>query len=191
MPANNHYVITKNNMKNLTFFSKALILATGIYFLSAPATYGLEKSRVLNAETTYNQIGVQEATYYFTFKVPNVGKDTEKVIFTQSEGIETIAFDEKNSIAFAETDTGEKQPLGISVSRNESQKESLIVTFNQPVAPGTKITIALKPVINPSSEGIYLFQVKTLLSDQKTTLPIGTARLQFYDNLQVFDNTVR
>ncbi|MBD2629807.1 DUF2808 domain-containing protein [Trichormus variabilis] len=171
-------------MNSFVRLCKTLFVSTGICLLSVPPTYGIQPTRLLTAETTYNQASAWGATYYFTLKLPasSVNVPLKQLAFTQVEGLETIDFDDKNSIAFVETN-GQREKLGVTLAKKGNQPQTLIVTFDQPVASGKTITIGLKPFRNPTYEGIYQFRVQSLPFGERTNnLVLGTARLQFYGN---------
>ncbi len=176
-------------MKSFVPICKNLFISTGICLLSIPATYGIPPTRLLTAKTTYNQTNAWGSTYYFTIKLPESldNWQLQQVVFTQIDGLENIEFDEKNSVAFAETN-GQKEKLGITLAKNPHQPQTFIATFNQPVAANQTITIGLKPFHNPTNEGIYQFRVQVVSSGEKANnLVVGTARLQFSD---YFDNRI-
>ncbi|MGM3307119.1 DUF2808 domain-containing protein [Anabaena sp. WFMT] len=181
--ANSKYPLP-TKMNSFIILCKTLFIGTGICLLSVPATYGIQAKPLLTAETTYNQTSAWGATYNFTIKLPasTANVPLKQVALTQIEGLETIDFDEKNSIAFVETN-GQKEKLGVILAKDENQPQTLIVTFDQPVVAGKTITIGLKPFRNPTYEGIYQFRVQIVPSGQMTNnLVVGTARLQFYGN---------
>ncbi|WP_230966139.1 DUF2808 domain-containing protein [Nostoc sp. NZL] len=121
---------------------------------------------------------------YLTLTVPASATEAlQQVAFTQIQGLEAIRFNSQESFAFeGKGETANKlarrgQKLGITLANRENQPQTVIVTFDQPVAPGKTITIGLKPFRNPMYDSVYQFQVQTL----STYNPIiGTARLQFY-----------
>ena len=109
----------------------------------------------------------------------------QQVVLKQIEGVENIEFDQKDSFAFIEA-SGQKEKLGITLSKSSTQPQTIIATFDKPVSANQTITIALKPFYNPTGEGIYLFRVHVISFGEKTNnLVVGTARLQFYND---FDN---
>ncbi|WP_193200561.1 DUF2808 domain-containing protein [Nostoc sp. MG11] len=178
-------------MKNIVTLCKTLLVSTGLCLLSIPGTYAVvsaQPARLLSAMTTYNEVSAWEATYYFTLTVPASATDSlQQVALTQIQGLEAIRFNSQESFAFeGKGETADKlarrgQKLGIRLADSENQPRTVIVTFDQPVAPGKTITIGLKPFRNLMYDGVYQFQVQTLSTDKSTYNPIiGTARLQFY-----------
>ncbi|MFM7365926.1 MAG: DUF2808 domain-containing protein [Cuspidothrix sp.] len=171
-------------MNSFKTLCKILAISTGIFLLSVPTTYGIPPKPLLTAKTTYNQTGSWDATYYFTIKLPEslTNWQLQQVVLRQIEGVENIEFNQKTSFAFAEVN-GQKEKLGITLTKSSTQPETVIANFDKPVSANQTITIALKPFYNPVSEGIYLFRVHVISSGEKTNdLVVGTARLQFYNN---------
>ncbi len=171
-------------MNSLKTLCKTLAISTGIFLLSIPATYGIPATKLLTAKTTYNQTGSWDATYYFTIRLPEslANWQLQQVVLTQIEGVENIGFNEKESFVFIEAG-GQKEKLGITLTKSSTQRQTVIATFDKPVSANQTITIALKPFYNPFSEGIYLFRVDVISSGKKTNnLVVGTARLQFYNS---------
>jgi Protein of unknown function (DUF2808) len=178
-------------MKSIVTLCKTLFISTGLCLLSIPGTYAVvsaQPARLLSAMTTYNEVSAWEATYYFTLTVPASATEAlQRVNLTQIQGLETISFNTQESFAFVgKGDTADKlasrgQKLRITLANSENQPRTVIVTFDQPVAPGTTITIGLKPFRNPMYDGVYQFQLQTISTGKPTYNPIiGTARLQFY-----------
>jgi hypothetical protein len=178
-------------MNSIATLCKTLLVSTGLCLLSIPGTYAVvsaQPARLLSATTTYNQISAWEATYYLTLTVPASATEAlQQVALTQIQGLEAISFNSQESFAFEEkAETTNKsalrgEKLGITLANSENKPQTVIVTFEQPVAPGKTITIGLKPFRNPMYDGMYQFQVQTLSTGKSTHNPIiGTARLQFY-----------
>ncbi|MDZ8184470.1 MAG: DUF2808 domain-containing protein [Nostoc sp. ChiSLP02] len=182
-------------MNIIATLRRTLLLSAGLSLLSVSGTYAVvlaQPGRLLSATTTSNEIRAWEATYYFTLTVPASATDAlQQVALTQIQGSEDISFDAKESFAFERNVDGGNssrrgEKLGITLANSENQSRTVIVTFNEPVAPGKTITIGLKPYRNPSYDGMYQFQVRTISTGKSTHNPIiGTARLQFYN---VVDN---
>ena len=174
-------------MNSLKTLCKTLAISTGIFLLSVPTTYGIPPKPLLTAKTTYNQTGSWDATYYFKIKLPEslANWQLQQVVLKQIEGVENIEFDQKDSFAFIEA-SGQKEKLGITLSKSSTQPQTIIATFDKPVSANQTITIGLKPFYNPTGEGIYLFRVHVISSGEKmNNLVVGTAWLQFYND---FDN---
>ncbi|MGB3642285.1 MAG: DUF2808 domain-containing protein, partial [Rivularia sp. (in: cyanobacteria)] len=77
---------------------------------------------------------------------------------------------------------GKKQKLPLQITEKRDDK-TVSLTFNPPVEPGKTITIALKQIRNPSSEGVYLFGVTAFPVGEKSHGQfLGYGRLHFYRN---------
>ena len=156
--------------------SQAVQLRDGkVYFEQPP--------RLLRAATTFKNINVWGATYYFTVKLPsNAGESLQKIIINQYSGFDDINFDLKDSFAFIGTRNAKKEKLPLKITR-KPDTETLALIFNPPVEPGKTITIALKPTKNPAVEGVYLFGVTAFPVGEKSHGQfLGYGRLHFYKN---------
>lgn len=133
------------------------------------------------ATTPYDNTNVRGATYYFTLELPaTAGEPLQRVTFTQTEGTDSIRFDKKDTYAFEGTREHQGARLSIKSAPSNYQKQ-ITVTFDRPVPPGKIVTIGLRPVRNPTSDGVYLFRVTAFPAGQKTSGQfIGVGRLQFY-----------
>lgn len=145
----------------------------------------VQPPRLVAASTSYKDVNIWNATYYFTISLPEqAGEPLQKVTIDQREGVDRIRFDLEDTRAFAGTrkDRGEKIPIG-EVTRDKETK-TISVVFDPPVAPGKMITIALRPVQNPRSSGVYLFGLRGFPPGEKTASQfLGYGRLQFYGDL--------
>lgn len=179
-------------MKHFLPWSKTLfVIGAGLSLLPFSATYAatttdgtmtLAQSRLVDTQATYIATSVREVTYYFTLEVPaTASQPLQQVTFTQRQGVETIRFDEKDSRAFEGTPNRKGQNLPVRLATSDRQKDSLTVTFDQPVQPGKTVTIALRAIRNPAYDGVYLFDLTGFPSPgQANGQLIGIGRLQFY-----------
>ena len=157
-------------------FTQAVQLRDGkVYFVQTP--------RLVKATTTFDDVNIWGATYYFTVEVPpDAGEPLQKITINQHSGLDKINFDLKNSFAFTKTEKRKKEKLQFQIS-NKQQAKTVSLIFNPSVDPGNTITIALKPVKNPSVEGIYLFGVTAFpKGEQSHGQFLGYGRLHFYRN---------
>jgi Protein of unknown function (DUF2808) len=156
--------------------SSAIQLQDGtVYFASPP--------RLVGASTTFNQVYVWGATYYFTLSLPeNAGEPLQKITINQREGVDYIRFNLKESVAFEGTSSHEGQKLGLKEANSDSKTQTVSLTFDPPVPPGKTITIALQPQQNPSVAGVYLFGVTAFPIGEKSHGQfLGFGRLHFYN----------
>lgn len=169
----------------------ALVFMGGIEVLGtklAPAVqlrdgkvYFKQPPLLLRAVTTFKNVNVWGATYYFTIKLPpNAGEPLQKVDINQHEGFERVRFDLNNSFAFIgkPSNQGKKLPLNI---KSDRKLKTVSLKFDPPVSPGETVTIALKPVRNPGTDGIYLFGVTAFpAGDNSHGQFLGFGRFHFY-----------
>lgn len=116
------------------------------------------------------QIGTDiPSTYEFTLTVPkDAGESLKAVKVVQAKNVETVKFDVGNSKAFVgERFAGSPEIRLASVGGEQSTNlgEATIV-FDQPVQPGSTVTVALAAQRNPHLGGVYEFGV--------TAYPVGT-----------------
>ena len=155
--------------------SQAVQLQDGtVYFVQPPSLEG--------AETTYNDVYVWGATYYFTINLPeNAGEPLQRVTINQYEGVDRIYYNLKDTSA---TETGvshKKHKLALKDVTSDRKTRTISLTFDPPVPPGRTIKIALKPQQNPTVQGVYLFGVTAFPPGEKSHGQfLGYGRLQFY-----------
>ena len=156
--------------------SQAVQLRDGrVYFVQAP--------RLVKATTTFDDVNIWGATYYFTVEVPpDAGEPLQKITINQHSGLDKINFDLKNSFAFMKIEKRKKEKLQFQIS-NKQQAKTVSLIFNPSVEPGKTVTIALKARQNPSVEGVYLFGVTAFpKGEQSHGQFLGYGRLHFYRN---------
>ena len=126
------------------------------------------------------------STYEFTLNVPaDAGQPLKAVTIAQAANLEIVQFDVSQSKAFA----GERFAAGpeislASVGGMQSAPGEVTVVFDQPVQPGSTVTIAIPVAENPSSSGIYEFGI--------TAYPVGeNSRGQFlgYGRINLYGNS--
>jgi hypothetical protein len=134
-----------------------------------------------------SQLGVSiPSTYEFTLTVPQAaGQPLKAVTITQAKNAETIKFDVGNSKAHIGrrlTASSEIRLANVGGNQPANPGEATIV-FDQPVLPGSTVTISLAAQKNPTSSGIYLFGV-TAYPEGENGLGqfLGYGRISFYGN---------
>lgn len=134
----------------------------------------------LVAATTSSNTDV-EATYYFTINLPPTADEPlQSVTFFQVEGTEQIRFIQEDSFAFEGTRNHRGPKLALK-SVNDPKTPTVTVTFDPPVPPGKTVTIGLRPLHNPSYDGVYLLGVSAFPPGERATGQfLGYGRLQFY-----------
>jgi Protein of unknown function (DUF2808) len=156
--------------------SQAAKVRGTVYFNQPP--------RLVEAATTYNDVYVWGATYYFTVNVPdNAGEPLQKITLNQREGFDNIRYQLKDTYAFEGTRRSLGQKLALQDVNYQRQTRTVSLTFNPPISPGKTITIAMKPVQNPTVSGVYLFGVTAFPSGENSYGQfLGYGRLQFYSS---------
>lgn len=146
-------------------------------------TVSFEKSPLLiGAVTTFQEVRVWEAKYYFTITVPKeAGEPLAKVTITQRQGAENLRFQVEKTLAFEGSPRSRGKSLRTETISLNAENTPLEVTFLPPVPPGSTVTIGLKPRQNPQWGGVYLFGVTAFPAGEKARgLYLGVGRLQFY-----------
>jgi hypothetical protein len=156
--------------------SQAVQLRDGkVYFIQPP--------RLEEVVTTYKDVYVWGATYYFTINIPeNAGEPLQKITINQREGGDRIRFDLEDSKVFEGTRSERGQRLGIKDATSDRKTKTVSLTFDPPLPPGRIVTIGLKPRRNPSVAGVYLFGVTAFPPGENAHGQfLGYGRLQFYN----------
>jgi hypothetical protein len=126
------------------------------------------------------------STYEFTLTVPqDAGQPLKAVKIAQSESPETVRFDISNSKAFLGqrlTASSEIRLASVGDEQPTNPGEATIV-FDQPVQPGSTVTIALAVRRNPIWSGVYLFGVTAYPTGENGMGQfLGYGRINFYGN---------
>ncbi|MEH1910807.1 MAG: DUF2808 domain-containing protein [Nostoc sp.] len=188
-------------MRVATLFGITLSLAISIAGVAVTVTqavqlrdgtvYFVEPPKLVKATTTYKDVNVWGGTYYFTINVPeNAGESLQKVTIAQKEGVENIDYNLNDTRAFVGTSDAygglrlrKETQLPLGSVTNERETRTISVNFDPPVTPGQTITIALRPVSNPSFSGVYLLGVTAFPVGEKSHGQfLGFGRFQFYSN---------
>ncbi|MHC5933614.1 DUF2808 domain-containing protein [Nostoc sp.] len=188
-------------MRVATLFGITLSLAISIGGVAVTVTqavqlrdgtvYFVEPPKLVKATTTYKDVNIFGGTYYFTINVPeNAGESLQKVTIAQREGVENIDYNLNDTRAFVGTSDAygglrrsKETQLPLGQVTNERETRTVSVNFDPPVTPGQTITIALRPVSNPSFSGVYLLGVTAFPVGEKSHGQfLGFGRFQFYSN---------
>lgn len=145
-----------------------------------PSVFFLRSPRLVDAMTTFQEVQVWSAVYYFTIEVPSdVGQPLGKVTIHQRQGVQQMSFDLSQTLAFMGTPDERGQPISVMPSWDETT-QTVSVILNPPVPPGSTVTVGIKPWQNPDFSGIYLYGVTAYPPGEKTQgLYLGVGRLQF------------
>lgn len=169
------------HLLSLATYSPAL--AQTFYLADLKTTF--ERSpRLIEGVTTFNEVRVWGAKYYFTVELPeNAGKPLGKIEIQQREGSDDIDFYSDRTAAFVGTHTEKGEEIPIESTTWDDGDRTISIIFARPIEPGTTVTVGLYPKRNPDYGGVYLFGVTVFpAGDNPQSLYLGVGRLQFYDN---------
>jgi hypothetical protein len=135
--------------------------------------------RLGKVTTTDNQAYAWGAKYLFTLQIPaDASEPLGRVMLQQTEGVDEVEFNLKGTFAYLNGDRHQST----TVEATQAKPDTLELTFNPPISPGTTVTIGLQPYANPRTGGVYLFGVTTAPAGEKVRSQfIGSGRLQFYE----------
>jgi Protein of unknown function (DUF2808) len=122
------------------------------------------------------------ATYQFTLKVPeDAGAPLKAVNIKQQHNSVKTRFDASQTRASQGERFAKRSAIPLtSIGGAESAEGDVTVVFDQPVQPGSTVTISLKAVENPAVDGTYLFGVTAYpVGDKTRGISLGYGRLQF------------
>ena len=144
-------------------------------------SYFSRSPRLINVMTTYRGARVRRPRYYYTIDLPNgSGNSLKTITINQRQGSEEIDYYPQDTIAFQGTPNHRENPLTIAETTWDKTTETMTITFDPPVSPGTTFTIGLKAKKNPEYGGIYLFGVTAFpAGNNPRPLYLGSGRLHF------------
>ncbi|MEH2143915.1 DUF2808 domain-containing protein [Nostoc sp.] len=181
-------------MRVATLFGITLSLGISIAGVTVPVTqavqlrdgivYFVQPPKLVDATTTYKDVNIWGATYYFTINLPdNAGESLQKVTIAQREGSENIRYDLNDTYAFVGKSDRKETRLTLGAVTSDRKTRTVTVNFDPPVTPGQTVTIALRPVKNPSFSGVYLLGVTAFpVGENSHGQFLGFGRFQFYSN---------
>ncbi|PSB34366.1 DUF2808 domain-containing protein [Stenomitos frigidus] len=126
------------------------------------------------------------STYEFTLTIPaDAGQPLKAVTIAQATNLETIKFDVGQSKAFAggRFAAGPEIPLASVGGSQPANPGEVTVVFDQPLQPGSTVTVAIAANANPSFGGTYEFGVTAYPEGENGRGQfLGYGRLNFYSN---------
>jgi hypothetical protein len=126
------------------------------------------------------------STYEFTLAVPkDAGQPLKAVTIAQATNVETVKFNISSSKAYVGdrlTASSEIHLASVGGEQPANPGEVTIV-FDQPVQPGSTVTVALAAQQNPSLGGVYEFGVTAYPAGENGLGQfLGYGRINFYGN---------
>ncbi|HAC62815.1 MAG TPA: hypothetical protein DCF68_04590 [Cyanothece sp. UBA12306] len=150
--------------------------------LTDERSFFTKSPRLINVMTTFDGTRVQGATYYYTINLPSQsGESLQYITIQKRQGSENIDYFIDKTSAFEGTTDNRGKALVIQDVNWDQENESIKITLDTLVSPGTTFTIGLKPKKNPEYGGIYLFGITVFpRGENPLGLYLGNGRLQFY-----------
>lgn len=135
------------------------------------------KADLVSYRTT---VGDPRAEYFFSVELAeDAGAALGGLLIRQSAGPQRIwpfSIDRTRAFLGRPRGRGEAIPVEAEVS-----KGGIRVMFPEPVAPGSTVTVMLRPWNNPVTAATYLFQVTAFpAGPNPNPTPLGSARLRIY-----------
>ncbi|MGB5593760.1 MAG: DUF2808 domain-containing protein [Crocosphaera sp.] len=147
-------------------------------------TYFSRSPRLLDVITTYRGARIGRPTYYYTIDLPNQsGEPLQTITINKRQGFEEIEYYPDKTVAFQGTPEHRGNPLTVEETTWDQTTETMTITLDPPVSPGTIFTVGLKAKKNPEYGGIYLFGVTVFPpGNNPMDLYLGSGRLYFEGN---------
>lgn len=149
-----------------------------------------QSPRLVNATTTFDNVNVPAAKYYFTIALPaDVDEPLSTVSIQQRSGADDVRFLVDRTFAFIGTPNSDRESVNVQAASVDGEEARTIsISFDPPISPGSTITVGLRPRRNPRIPGTYLFGVTAFPQGEKPLgLYLGPGRLQFRSNDRDFD----
>lgn len=149
--------------------------------LGGGRTSFIKAPRLLDASASHKAPGAV-SDYHFTIQVPeNAGEPLQAVTIAQKEQTEDIRFNPSEISAMAENQMAGRQSVNVSsIGGMAPDENEVTVVFDEPVEPGSTVTVSLRARRNPLYGGVYQFGVTAFpVGDNSPGLYLGSARLHF------------
>jgi hypothetical protein len=168
------------------FFSEIPLQAQETQTVDRPASF-TQPPRLLTIESSEKQVAASRSTYFFTLNMPeNAGSGLGQITINQRDAdnfLRQIDYRSEDTRAFTGTAGDRGTDIPIADTTYNEDDHTLTVRFAEPVAPGTSVTIALRPRRNPRMQGVYLFGVTAFpANNTENGQFLGYGRLTFYGN---------
>ncbi|MFM7268714.1 MAG: DUF2808 domain-containing protein [Cyanobium sp.] len=134
----------------------------------------------------YTTVGQPQPEYYLTLELdPDAGASLASFSFQQIRGADwQFPFSPQRTYAFLGRPRQQGKPVPVRASWDDRTR-TMVVSFPEPVPPGSTITTVLIPWFNPMQSDTYLFQVVAFPSGPNpvgSTVGVGTLRIYQYSN---------
>lgn len=120
--------------------------------------------------------------YEFTISVPaDAGAPLKAITITQDKNLETVRFNAMGHKAFAGNRYAAGMEIPLASMGGPEVPGTAMVVFEQPVQPGSTVTVAVDSKANPSWGGVYEFGVTAYpAGDNGQGQFLGYGRINFY-----------
>lgn len=149
--------------------------------------YFVRSPRLVRTATTFQEVDVP-SIYQFTIKVPeDAGASLRAVRIVQDPDQRNVNFNANKSSAYlSDRLAGPTIPLASIGGEAPTDANEVMVIFDQPVAPGQTVTVALQTDRNPRTGGVYQFGVTAYPqgNDNNNGIQLGYGRVNIYDNIR-------
>jgi hypothetical protein len=183
------------NMNRLTFWAFAAATSLGMVGtqvahavqLADGTTHFESPPRLIDSAIREQSVADNNVKYFFLLSVPdNAGESLERVEIVQENGTvftREIDFEPEESIAYIGHRRRVGEQVSISHSEFDDETNTIALTFDPPIPPGTDLTIRLNAERNPRRSGIYLLGVTVYPEgDIPQGQFLGFGRFHIYDN---------
>jgi hypothetical protein len=151
---------------------------------SPDGTVSFEAGLLLrDAHTTFNGVRVRQARYYFDLELPNdVGESLQKIVIQQRSGGDEVKFEPEETEVYLGNHRDRAERVQ-AIATIDEDTGKITVRLEQPIPPGSSVTVGLKPESNPDYGGVYLFGVTAYPTGEKArSMYLGAGRLHFENN---------
>ncbi|NET60121.1 MAG: DUF2808 domain-containing protein, partial [Symploca sp. SIO2E6] len=156
-------------------------LPTNAIELGDGRTFFDKSPRLINSVATFNSPATP-SEYLFTILLPeDVGEPLQAVSIVQKPNVEQIRFDGSKSRAFFGEGLNGGSSIPIAQAESDPANPSEVtISFEEPIAPGNKVTVSIRARRNPNSGGVYHFGVTVFsVGENSPGLYLGSGRLHF------------
>jgi hypothetical protein len=146
------------------------------------AVFFTQPPRLLSVTSTFNNVNAP-AIYRFTISLSQAaGNSLQRLELKQVSGSEAIQFSPQRVQISREENRRSERTLSAQLTVDQT-KQTVLVTIDPPISPGTICTFALRPVRNPSADGIYLLAVTAFPAGEHAQgYFLGFGRFQLYQS---------
>lgn len=127
-------------------------------------------------------VGEPWAEYFVTVELPaDAGAPLGELLLEQTRGVDRqFTFNTAQTRAFLGRPRRQGQAVAVNASFDQ-ERRLMRLQFPQPVAPGSTLTVRLKPWANPVSADTYLFRATALpAGPDPVPAPLGFGTLRIY-----------